>query len=171
MNRKRNGLRILAIDLRIQELGYAVFEGPKQLLDWGGMTYRSVDVAGRRLADLLTLCHPSALIVRKDRRTGVRNTPAVAAIVKSIKHEAAGRSIPIIVLTPEAIREAFSIFSVKNKDELASMLATEFPELLWKLPPKRKRWQHEHHRMMVFDAIALGFAYYRQNGTEAPPPE
>jgi hypothetical protein len=46
-----------------------------------------------------------------------------------------------------------------------------FPELLWRLPPKRKNYQSEHPSMTVFDAVALGFTYLQSNGAELPPPE
>jgi hypothetical protein len=36
-----------------------------------------------------------------------------------------------------------------------------FPELLWKLPPKRRIWESEHPIMAMFDAVALGFAYWQ----------
>ena len=34
------------------------------------------------------------------------------------------------------------------------------PELAAKLPPKRKIWQSEDYRMSIFDAAAVGVAYF-----------
>jgi hypothetical protein len=35
---------------------------------------------------------------------------------------------------------------------------------MWKLPPPRKAWQKEHHNMAIFDAAALGIAYFKRSG-------
>ena len=48
------------------------------------------------------------------------------------------------------------------------MVARMFPELLWKLPPKRKIWESEHPIMTMFDAIAMGFAYWQRDGGRDP---
>ena len=165
--------RILALDLRTRQFGYAVFEGPKQLLDWGRRAYPGGDsganLAGSRVAELLRMSHPSVVVVQKERRTGVHNASEMALIVNAIRREAADRSTPICYVTPENIKAAFRISKVKTKDERAYTLAHIFPELLWKIPPKRKTWKREHPRMMVFDAIAAGFAYWQRNGTHSPP--
>jgi len=163
--------RLLAIDLRPQRFGYAMFEGPKQLIDWGGKTFDSSRVAGERTASLLSLFHPAVVTVRRDRHYGLRRPGTMAAVLRSIKREAAKRSIPVHLITAPDIEDAFRSLHIQNKDDMAFMLATKFPELLWKLPPKRKKWEHEHHRMVVFDAVAVGFAYHWHNGTRAPPAE
>jgi hypothetical protein len=51
------------------------------------------------------------------------------------------------------------------------VLGQMFPELLWKLPAKRTVGNSEHPRMVVFDAISVGFTYWQLNGTQVPPPE
>jgi hypothetical protein len=50
-----------------------------------------------------------------------------------------------------------------NKYEVASALARQFPDLALRLPPKRKCWQSEHYRMGIFDAAAVGVAYFVQS--------
>ena len=47
-----------------------------------------------------------------------------------------------------------------NKYEVASVLAKQFPALASRLPPKRKIWQSEDYRMGIFDAAAVGVAYF-----------
>ena len=166
--RPPHNVRVLAIDLRPQRFGYAVFEG-KQLIDWGGKTFDSSRAAGERTASLLTLFHPAAIAVRRDRHYGLRRPGVMAAVLRSIRHEATKRSIPLHLITATDIEEAFRTFDTQNKDDIAFTLTTIFPELLSRLPPKRKKWEHEHHRMVVFDAVAVGFAYHWHNGTRAPP--
>jgi len=57
------------------------------------------------------------------------------------------------------VNRAFVGFE-SNKYEVASALAKQFPTLASKLPPKRKCWQSEDYRMGIFDAAAVGVAYF-----------
>jgi hypothetical protein len=59
------------------------------------------------------------------------------------------------------------MFTGKSKYDRARVLASVFPELDWKLPPKRKPWQSEPRAMMIFDAAAIGFAYWQSIGIQA----
>jgi hypothetical protein len=60
----------------------------------------------------------------------------------------------------------------ETRDEIAAVLARLFLDLHWRLPPKRRAWQSEHPRMAMFDAIALGLAYWQhQSMGLAMPPE
>ena len=61
-----------------------------------------------------------------------------------------------------------------GKYETALSLIRAFPQLEWKLPPRRKPWQPEHRNMCIFDAVAIGVAYFARDamnneGTECPP--
>ena len=72
--------RILAIDLRPRRFGYAVFEGRRMLLDWGICEYLSRgddrgEIAGRRLAALLKICSPSAVVVKSERWESAEASP------------------------------------------------------------------------------------------------
>ena len=48
----------------------------------------------------------------------------------------------------------------RNKDQRAAAIAEQFPELLSILPPRRKIWRSEDYRMKIFDAAAVGIAYF-----------
>lgn len=172
----RYDLRVLAIDLRPQQFGYAVFEGDERLLDWGVAYYRpggedGAAVAARRVAELLRVFLPSATVVRKVRREVTRNSFGVRPILKAIRHKASARGIPVSLIVRKEVREAFRKFRAKTKYEIACRLTVMFPELLWKLPPQRKSYESEHPTMTIFDAVALGVTYWQHNGTESPPLE
>jgi hypothetical protein len=167
--------RIIAIDLRPQQFGYAVFEGPKRLLDWGTSSFRPGGKEGaakacRRVAELVRVFLPSVIVVRKTRRAVSRGSFGVEPILKAIRRRAA-RPIPVSLIGRSEVREAFRSFRGTTKYEIACILVQIFPDLLWKLPPKRKFYEAEHPTMTIFDAIAMGCTYWRQNGSEIPPPE
>jgi len=76
-----------------------------------------------------------------------------------IERQARSRRIPVRCISRRDVNRAFVGFE-SNKYEVASALARQFPDLALRLPPKRKCWQSEDYRMGVFDAAALGVAYF-----------
>jgi hypothetical protein len=172
MQRQRTNARVLAVDLRASRFAYAIYDGPNRLLDWGGRACplaNGANLAGERVAELLKLFHPAVVVLKKDRRGGARNASVLRRTASEIRREAAMRSVPVFAFSPEEVKEAFGIFRVNTKDDVAAVLTGIFPELLWELPRKRKKWDNEHPRMAVFDAIAVGFAYFQRNGVRIPP--
>lgn len=57
------------------------------------------------------------------------------------------------------VNRAFVGFE-SNKYEVASVLARQFPDLAPRLPPKRKFYESEDYRIGIFDAAAVGVAYF-----------
>jgi hypothetical protein len=78
----------------------------------------------------------------------------------ALQAEAQRYAIPIRLIEEKTIRTAFAIFGCSTKAEIAATLASLFPELIRSVPPPRKACQSQHPRMAVFDAIALGVAYW-----------
>jgi len=78
-----------------------------------------------------------------------------------LTRESETREIRIRMLEQNAIEATFRNMGGATKAEISAALAVIFPELVWRLPPKRKAWESEHPRQSVFDAIALGFAYWQ----------
>jgi hypothetical protein len=176
MPSKHHEPRILAVDLRSQQFGYAVFEGPRRLLDYGGGQLRPGGKAGsvlaaRRMRQLIKLFTPSSIAVKRPDRRVVASHPGIRIIVHAIRREASRHLIPFRLIARDEIRSAFSALSAGNKYEIAAALAQMFPELLSRLPAKRETGDPEHPRMVVFDAISVGFTYWHENGTGVPPPD
>ena len=92
-------------------------------------------------------------------------------MLKAILREAAALHLSVYFVNRKEILEAFRIFHGRSKDDIAENLVRIFPELIVKLPPRRGKWGTERPRMVIFDAIAAGFAYWQRNGTQFPPPE
>jgi len=166
---------ILAIDLRHRRFGYAVFEGHRQLLDWGTRVYPAVGeaeagMARKRLATLLRLFSPSAIVLTKERVDRAQISSHIRVLVNVIRREASSQSIPIFLLEESQVRETFHNLGCETKDEIAAVLSRIFPKLTWDLPLERELGQSEHPRMRIFDAVALGLAYWQHSSTRLPPP-
>jgi len=170
--------RILAVDARRNRFGYVLFEGPERLLDWGGSEISpglndraAVGRARKRIRSVLRLRHPMVVVLKRPRRMITDKISARGPVLKAIVSEATGLQIPTHFVSRKDIREAFRILPGHSKYDIANRLVQLFPELVTRLPPRRKAWQSEPRSMIVFDAIAAGFAYWQRNGKQLAPPD
>jgi hypothetical protein len=169
---------ILAIEPRHTRFGYALFEAPDRLLDWGASAVAPVlnmraalQTSRRRVSALLKRSNPMLLVLKRPRRTKTGKTATTGPILKAILHEAVERRLPVHFLNREEIVNAFHVHEAANDEQIAEIIANMFPELLMRLPPKRNRkWQSERRVMVVFGAIATGLAYFQRPEMIATPP-
>ena len=162
--------RILAVDLRSRSFGFAVFKGPRRLLDWGVKSFRQGVNAAKipasaKFAGLMVEFSPRTVVLRKRtadnrKRAGMR---------KALLGQAENRRIPVRLLTLQAVKSAF-VGCNRNKYTIATALAKQLPELVPKLPGARKIWKSEDYRVSIFDAAALGVAYFTR-GQQFEPKE
>jgi hypothetical protein len=159
-NRSSNGgrdeLRLLALEIRPKKAGFAIFEG-STLLDWGVTHYGAATPAIRRIGSLLDRHVPSVIVTRQ--RPRLKHSRDGASIVQSIKRGAKRRSIPVRFRDAQQIRAFFKQRGCRSKHKTAVLLAEWFPELAWRVPPKRKLWQSEPHNALLFDAVATAVTF------------
>jgi len=160
--------RVIALDVRSRSFGFVVFEGPNEILDWGIRSFRSGGNAAKvpaatKLLSLLDEFTPSAVVIR-ERTTRSARKPKLLTI---IERQARCRRIPVRFISRRDVSRAFVGFE-SNKYEVASALARQFPDLASRLPPKRKIWQSEDYRMGIFDAAAVGVAYFTRRKQMLP---
>jgi len=70
--------------------------------------------------------------------------------------------VTVRLVDESKLRDFFSRETRVNKHDIAEMVADRFPELSWRLPPRRKPWQSEPMRQSIFDAASLGVFYFAQ---------
>jgi hypothetical protein len=153
--------RILAIDPCSQGFGFAIFEEPARLLDWGvknsarhgkhPRTRRRGSRCAISLVRLLDRYRPSLIVVRDRDDASVRHR----RLVEQLRSLAAERQIELQMVSWDDVRAMFSTCGVKTKEEIATAISTRFPELL-PLPRHRKPWMSEDYRMNIYDAVAIG---------------
>lgn len=137
----------------------------KSLKAWSARLLRS---ARKRVAALLEAFSPSAIVIKKERWDRAENSAHIRSLVAVMVDVSAVHSVPICLVGDDDVRNTFRNLGCETRDEIAAVLSRIFPELLWKLPPKRRPWQSEHPRMAMFDAVALGFAYWQHQSTSLP---
>src|SRR5437899_2440758 len=165
--------RVLALDVHPSRFGYVIFEGPDRMLDWGVRSFRDGVNAVRippaqKVAALLDDFAPSGVVLEKQ----VSHTRKVSKMMETIRREAAKRRVSVRWVTRRMVKQTFAGHD-RNKDEIASVLGERLRELAPKVPPRRRIWQSEDYRMSVFDAAALGVAYFARYANRLPtiPPE
>ena len=176
MNKPANQKRVLALDVRPRSFGYAVFEGPTLLLDWGVQSFRHGRNAVRiplatKIAALLEDFQPAEVVAKEPPSRKKVNRARTRKILELVRHKASLRGIRTRVFKRRAASKLFGGEERLTKHQIATALAERFAELRPVLPPKRKPWESEDYRMSIFDAAALGVAYFdrQKNPTPIPP--
>lgn len=153
--------RILAIEVRGRAFGFAFVDGPEALLDCGVKAFRggvnAVRVPpGAKIANLLGEYVPEVILIRVAKRA--EGKPVAREVSKAITRYGSAEVRPT---TLETVRRFFAPAGrARNKHERAVIVAQQFPEIAWRLPPKRKPWQREDQREVLFDAVALALTYF-----------
>jgi hypothetical protein len=159
--------RILAVEIRAGRLGYAVFETSKQLLDLGAAWFESSEAARLRILGLLRLSGPSVLVLRSVSPRRPRKNALWQSVARIAGSEARKLSIPVARVSERAFEAYFDRHSCRNKYDVAAILAVWFPEIAWRLPPRRRFYEPEARAMLYFDAVALGTVYMWPEGLKS----
>lgn len=152
-------IRILGLDVRARRIGYAAFESPTRLVDFGVTRFKSVEAATMRIASLLLTIQPGTLILRKLALTSSRNCPGTMAIQRLTRRLARRSSIGVAFISNRQLWQCFNAKGASTRYQIASFLSQEFPALAWRLPRPRKPWESEYRNMSIFDAAAVGMTY------------
>lgn len=159
--------RVLALDVRSSRCGFAAFDGPRTLLDFGARSYSRKSgslkaVARKQFIKLLKL-HAPTLIVVRSAVAGSRKTRARAKLlVSTLRQIGRNRSVRLRFLSRRQVKAFFQAQALPTKYAVASQLAERYSELGWMLRPQRRMWEPEHPQMIVFDATATGAAYFKR---------
>ena len=149
--------RVLALDLHSSSFGFAVFDGPDDLIDWGIKSFlhgsKAVKVPmPQKLAKLINYHEPEIIVIRAPKTTTAQKR---ANVVERLTR----RRIKIRTIPDAVIRGAFPQQS-RNKYQIATAIAELFPELSPRLGARRKVWQSEKYSMSIFDAAAIALSYF-----------
>lgn len=155
--------RLLALEVRPQRIGFVVLQDTTTLLDWGVRMYgtrksNAPSVACARVATLMDLYAPAVMVIR---RRDISRPPRrkIGATVTRLTAEARRRSISCRFVTVNEVRRFFARHNGTTKHAIASLLSGWYPDLVWKLPRKRRPWDSERYNTPLFDAAAAAVAY------------
>lgn len=155
--------RLFAVDPAHKGFGYAVFELPFQLVEFGFAIVEGDKHAGAiaRCKELIDRFRPDALVIEDAAAPGARRYPRVRRLLESITTLAEGRGIQVRPIARTEVIKCFSPLDGPRatKYRIAERLAEQFPELLPKLPKPRKIWETENDKLAIFDALSLAVTH------------
>ena len=157
MRSHRHALRILSIDPIVLGVGFAVLEGPDNLIDWGiRLAKGEKSAASLRIVEALILRYkPNIIVVENCHATGCSRGQRAKELIEDIAALAKARRIKCRSVARLAVQKAFLKFNAFTKHQMALELVKRFPELARHLPRARKSWMSEDMRMSIFDAAAF----------------
>jgi len=165
---RREVHRLLAVDPTTRGFGFAVLEGAARLIDWGTKDSGRADshAVQREITALLDRYLPDALVVEDVTHRDSRRCTRIRELVDSLRDEGERRGVSVITVSRDRVRSVFGGAVASNKHAVAEIICGHFPELVPRLPPRRKPWMSEDARSSIFDAVSFALVYYFEN-TEA----
>lgn len=154
---------VLSIYAFTRGFAFVLFEGPDNPFDWGVKDIRGQQKNARVLDEITKLIdryQPEVLVIED---IGVRTTERISRIRKlyhMLARLAESQCIELYRYSKSDIRACFEPVGVTTKYEVAKVIALQMPVFAHRLPRYRKAWMSEDPRQSLFDAAALGIAYY-----------
>src|SRR5271169_6303249 len=127
--------RILALNVHPRSFGFVVFEGPAMPLGWGAKRNHRPNVSvrmplGPKVSELMAEYSPQIIVIRQPKTKQSRES--LDDIVSHLEIH----KVRIKILSLEEVKQAFPGHN-NNKDQIASAIVEQIPELLSILPPRR----------------------------------
>jgi Holliday junction resolvasome RuvABC endonuclease subunit len=110
--------------------------------------------------DLIEQYQPNVIVVEDYAGKGSRRCSRIRELINDISKLAAKRKIKVRSFSRAKVKKAFFESGASNKHEIATAIASRFPELAPRLPRFRKPWMSEDYRMSIFDAVAFGLTFF-----------
>jgi hypothetical protein len=154
--------RVLAVDPTHRGFGYVLLEGPDFLVDWGVYSVSGTKnlACARALAQLIDLYRPDVLVLEDSSVKDCRRRARVRRLLDELGALARQRGLQVRNVSRKKVTQTFARQTSLNKNELAQVIVTRFPELTPHLPPQRKPWMSEDARMAIFDAAAFALTLF-----------
>jgi hypothetical protein len=145
---------ILSIVAASEKIGFAYLDG-YDLRDWGLSLKASenVDTAFAQMNSWLDRYAPNIVLVEylsEESRKGKRSRALTEALVAATRD----RDIPWERVVPPR--------SGTGKYDEARRMAEIFPQLKSRLPRRRRKWEHEPHAIVYFEAAALAMKWLEE---------
>jgi hypothetical protein len=162
MTRKRTSAElVLAVFPSTRGFGYAVFEGPRSLIDWGVKGARCPQKnleSLEKLRELTALYRPDVVVLEDYEGPGSRRAKRIRNLINLMAAHAVAEGMSTAFFSRAAVRARFGL---ETKRQVAEAIAQEFPELEPRMPPVRRIWMSEDRRMSIFDAVSLAITFFR----------
>ena len=154
---------VLAFYPMTRGFAYVLFEGPLSPYDWGVKEVRGKNKNGRIIKSLQSIierCLPKLIVLEDWTDDYSRRAPRIKQLHEEIEKLAEQYAIPVARYGAQEIKQAFANVIPCTKYEIALNIAKHIPAFSFQVPPVRKIWMSEDPRQALYDAAALGVAWY-----------
>ena len=154
---------VLSIYATSRGFAFVLFEGPESPFDWG---VREINNPSRNkkclgaIAELIDRNQPSHIVIEDTGDSHSRRNIRVQHLYRSVAALADRNFIEVHRVSKPAIGECFANVGAVTKYEIAQAIAMRIPAFAIRIPPVRKPWMSQDSRQSLFDAAALGIAYF-----------
>ncbi len=154
--------RTIALFPNVYGFGFAVFEGPLRLVEWGTKHLKGApeDVILDKIDALFSWFEPDTCVVENVAGQGPWKSDRVKKLIRRIIALAEGNGIDAHSYSRAQIRQAFEKVGARTKQEIAEVIAGDYEELMPILPQPKKVWENEVTSMGMFDAASLALAHF-----------
>jgi hypothetical protein len=160
--------RVLAIHPTGRGFGWALFEAPDTLLDWG-LVHTANHKSGRlveQLKRILSRYQPSALVLEEYAGDASKRTDRIQALNRSFEQAAGEHGVSLAVYDRELVASVLGVPSRASRYDVACAVAARIEDLSHRMPPKRKFGSSEDARQSLFAAAALALTRYAVLGLD-----
>lgn len=160
--------RVLAVHPANRWFGWALFDGPDGLLDWGIVheVEPGEDRLVKELGDILSEHKPSVLVFEEYEGETSKRSERIQNLYRRFKQTAKERQVPVAVYSRELVASVLEQPAHASRYEIAKAVAGRIEDLSHKLPPRRRYGDGEDARQSLFAAAALGITRYAVLGQD-----
>jgi hypothetical protein len=160
-----NGIT-LAIVPAPRGFGYAAFEDPKLIMDWGVKEVREHKLRDSLLKSrvLMHMLQPSLLVLEDVRDGKSRRSKRVKLLIDKLAELGTQRGMTVVRRSRGEMLSVFERMGVHKKHDIARAVAKVVPELAQRLPPRRGEGDSEHYSVPIFEAAALAVTHFVETG-------
>jgi len=153
---------VLAIYPTRYGIGYAVFDTPENLVDFGiryvqPMKNKHVMT---RVREYISFFKPDILLCRNVNDLKKRSGKRSKKLIDLICDEAKTQGLEIHTYNRTQIQNVFTQFGAKTKYQISQKIMKWYPILKNYEFTKRKAWETESYNTGVFDAVSLVMVHY-----------
>lgn len=153
---------VLALEPSARGLCYVAFDQDHRLLDWGGTEARiHKNAACRHAARRLTLVFQPRHIVVEDGDAATSTRRArIRELLRALAQDAGDSGCGVAKIPRLRVRQHMCRYPLPSKHEMAQSICKLYPQLVSRLPKKRRIWESEHYSLALFEAAALGVTFF-----------
>lgn len=155
---------VLSLYPNSRGFGYVLCEGPLSPFDWGVKEIRG-PAKNRRILkiieSLLDRYRPVVLVLEDWTDDAFQRIDRIVDLYVSILALAKRMAIQVVRIPMKRIREYFAYRNALTKYEIALHIAKVIPAFSYQIPPKPTIWRSEDARQGLYDAAAVGLAYFQ----------